>query len=201
MSGPAKTIQHYRNLGWLTRPPYHTVEGLMNTTWQYRNQPFRYAWSRVCSWSIELSVVFLALAFLGPPQLRVAMVLIAFALLLIAACDWARNLIEQDRRRDLPPLKAISAGQVFLTLLLAAFYNFTVFEGVTFGVTVLREASTRLGWIMSGLIFVLSGLAAWRNVSLWYRQGAVYNDELREAEEFEKLARKRAEWRRNASRE
>ncbi|HEX2327697.1 MAG TPA: hypothetical protein VHN74_03160 [Candidatus Angelobacter sp.] len=173
----------------------------MNATWQYRNQPLRYIWGRVCSWSIELSVVFLALAFWGPEQLRIAMVVIAFALLLIAATDWARNLIEQERRRDLPKLKGITAGQVFLTLLLAAFYNFTVFEGVTFGVTVLRQANTSLGLTLSGLIFVLSCLAAWRNVSLWYRQGAVYGHELKEADEFEKLARKRAEWRRNASRE
>lgn len=174
---------------------------MVNATWQARDQTLRYAWARVCSWSIELSIGFLAIAFLGPEQLRVPMVVIAFALLLIAASDWARNLIEQERRRDLPKLQGITVGQVFLTILLAAFYNFTVFEGVTFGVTVLRQADTRLGLILSGLIFVLCCLAAWRNVSLWYRQGAVYGDELREADEFERLARKRAEWRRNASRE
>jgi hypothetical protein len=173
----------------------------VNATWQYQNQPLRYAWARLCAWSVELSIVCLAIAFFAPEQVRPPMVVIAFALLLIAATDWARNLIEQERRRDLPKLNGVTGGQVFLTVLLAAFYNFTVFEGVTFGVTVLRQADTRLGLILSGLIFVLCCLAAWRNVSLWYRQGTVYGDELREADEFEKLARKRAEWRRNASRE
>jgi hypothetical protein len=108
--------------------------------------------------------------------LRTGAYCIVIILLLTTAADLARSFIDQGAAetsfRDVPP----NLSQILLAALL----------GATYALAILSILGVWTPMVIPP-VFVISCLAAWRNVRLWYCQGQDYKNRLKEAEEVEKL--------------
>jgi len=123
--------------------------------------------------------------------LRTAACIAAVALFLFVAADLARSLLETrpilDRRlfagrpkKNVP----VTWHQITLAAILAGFYTFLIFGGLHLFVFNLKLPLLLL--IIPGVV-VISALAAWRNIQLWYEEGADYEEELMEEEDAKQL--------------
>jgi len=123
-----------------------------------------------------------AAGFCSSRPLRLTCLVIAIVLLLFVAADFARSLLERQTGTASyqgPPARiAVTPFQVLLTVVVAITYFFMIFAGIHtfFGSSLLVYA------FMAPGILVFSVLAAWRNVRLWYREGADYEQALKEEE-------------------
>lgn len=112
--------------------------------------------------------------------LRLLMSLLAVALFLWIAADFARSLVERDTSfasENGPPADVpVTAAQVGLTLILGAIYGCMIVAGLH----LLFLPQRVLFMLLVPAVFVIACLAAWRNVRLWYFQGADYEQALRE---------------------
>lgn len=149
-------------------------------------------WGRFARWAQSIFLRFPHLAPLATlalfvvarvtssKPLRTSAYCIAIILLLAAAADLARSFIDQGAAET--PLKDVplNLSQILLAVFLGATYAFAILS--------------ILGWtaLLIPPVFVLSCLAAWRNVRLWYCQGQDYEDRLKEAEDAEKLRLKQS---------
>src|SRR5690242_13774747 len=126
------------------------------------------------------SVLMLLAAFSSSRPLRVLIFTVALTLFLVVAADISRSLLDRENGyvslqgppKDIP----VDVFQVVLTIVIGAFYAAMILSG--FYVLLLRSV---LAWfVLVPGTCVLSGLAAWRNVRLWYREGADYEQALEE---------------------
>jgi hypothetical protein len=138
---------------------------------------------------LAASGLFAAAGFSHSKFLRVLAYGAATALVLLIAADLTRSLLENEpaRTRNDPmrPAKYISMTvfQLLITVALASLYTFFVFLGL----------GPWTPFIFVPVIFVVCYLVARRNVTLWYWQGAEYEEELKETEaELEKIRLARA---------
>ena len=102
---------------------------------------------------------------------------VAGVLVVLIAADLARALMERQPpisvggipipTRNLP----INAFQLALTGAAAVLYTVLIFIGIV-------PISPRAAFVLLPVIVVVAWLAAWRNVRLWYTEGAEYEDEL-----------------------
>jgi hypothetical protein len=123
----------------------------------------------------------LASGFCSSRPLRLLCLLVAVVLFLTVAADFARSLLDreptgtpQTSLYNLP----VTPPQVFLSAIVACVYAAMMFVGLS---TVV--ASSRIAFfVISPGIIVLSSLAAWHNVRLWYREGEDYEQVLKEEE-------------------
>jgi hypothetical protein len=121
-----------------------------------------------------------AAGFCSSRALRLVCLALAIILFLFVTADFARSLLdkepadasEQQPAKDNP----VSTPQVFLTFILAAVYFGIIFSGLY----TLFISSRLVLFVMTPAVVVFSGLAAWRNVRLWYRQGENYEEALKE---------------------
>ncbi len=114
----------------------------------------------------------------GP--LRFAVLAIAIALFISVAADFARSLLEKETGyasvQGPPSITPVTPLQIALATLFAVVYSFMIFSGLR-----LLFFPSSLGFfVILPCIFVLSFLAAWRNVRLWYRQAIDYEQALNE---------------------
>jgi Na+/proline symporter len=72
----------------------------------------------------------------------------------------------------------VTPPQVFLAAIVACVYAGMMFVGLS---TVVASSGIAF-FVMSPVIVVLSSLAAWHNVRLWYLEGADYEQVLKEEE-------------------
>lgn len=124
------------------------------------------------------SVLFAVAGFSHSVPLKVVAYILATTLAIMIALDLATQLLERDdaeRRR--PGIRArripLTPFQFCLAGAQAVIYTFLVFFGL--------GPATPLLFIVP--VFAFSSLAAWRNVRLWYREGADFEDRLNELEE------------------
>lgn len=123
-----------------------------------------------------------AAGFCSSRPLRLAYLTAAIVLLLLVAADFARSLLDTETGNASyqgPPVRiAVTPFQVILTAIVATTYFFMIFIAIHtfFGSSMLVYA------FMAPAILVFSVLAAWRNVRLWYREGADYEEALKEDE-------------------
>jgi hypothetical protein len=112
--------------------------------------------------------------------LRLLMSILAIILFLWIAADFARSLMERETgfaSESGPPKEIpVTAAQVGLTAMLGAMYGGMIIAGLH----LMFLPHGMLFMFVVPAVFVIAGLAAWRNVRLWYRQGADYEQALRE---------------------
>jgi hypothetical protein len=128
------------------------------------------------------SALTLTAGFCTITALRMSMLLLAIVLFLWIAADFARSLLERETSfasEQGPPKEIpVTPGQIGLTAMLGGMYACMIVAGLH-----LIFFSYRLLFmfiVMLPVFFVFACLAAWRNVRLWYRQGADYEQALKE---------------------
>jgi hypothetical protein len=123
-----------------------------------------------------------AAGFCSSRPLRLLCLSVAVVLLLFVVADFARSLLDNETGNASyqgPPAHIpVTLFQVFLTVIVAVTYFFMIFMGIHS----LFVSSGPVLLIMVPGIMVFSSLAAWRNVRLWYREGADYEQALKEEE-------------------
>ncbi len=130
------------------------------------------------------SVLILVASLCASRPLRILCLAVAVILLLFVAADFARSLLDRERYvGDEPPRpdNPVTAVEVVLTTIIAAIYFCLLLAGLY----TLLFSSFLVLLIMVPAVAVFSSLAAWRNVRLWYREGADYEQALKEEEEEE----------------
>lgn len=127
------------------------------------------------------SALTLASGFCSSRPLRLLCLFTAVILFLIVAADFARSFLDREPTGrgqatfyNLP----VTPPQVFLTAIVTCFYGAMMFVGLS---TVVTSSGIAFFVISPGIV-VLSSLAAWHNVRLWYREGEDYERALKEEE-------------------
>jgi hypothetical protein len=114
----------------------------------------------------------------GP--LRFTILAIAIVLFISVAADFARSLLEKETGyasfQGPPKVVPVTPIQIALATLFACIYTGMIFTGMH-----LLFLPAGLGFlVMLPCTFVLSYLAAWRNVRNWYRHAMDYEEALNE---------------------
>jgi hypothetical protein len=148
--------------------------------WQQLIQWLRESSAPIERWyPLIASALTLASGFCKGP-LRFAMLSLAVLLFISVAADFARSLLEKDSGyasvQGPPTITPVTPLQIILATLFAIVYSFMIFAGLH-----LMFFPASPGFlVLLPCIFVLSFLAAWRNVRLWYRQAIDYEQALNE---------------------
>ncbi len=128
---------------------------------------------------IVASALFAASSFSHFTLLRVVAYSGALVLVVLIGADIARSFIDAQSFPAQTGHATLTfpmlAFRLLLTGVLGSIYTFLVFTG--------------LGWapfILLPVLFVICSLIAWRNVDLWYEQGAEFEEELKEADAKER---------------
>jgi hypothetical protein len=127
------------------------------------------------------SALTLASGFCSSRPLRLLCLLAAVVLFLTVATDFARSLLDREPAGATQPGShnlPVTPTQIFLSVIVASVYAAMMFVGLSTVVT----SSWIAFFVMSPGIVVLSSLAAWHNVRLWYREGEDYEQVLKEEE-------------------
>jgi hypothetical protein len=127
------------------------------------------------------SALTLASGFCSSRPLRLLCLFLAVLLFLTVAADFARSLLDREPNVSAQPNPdsiPVTPPQVFLAAIVACVYAGMMFVGLS---TVVASSGIAF-FVMSPGIVVLSSLAAWHNVRLWYREGADYEQVLKEEE-------------------
>lgn len=141
----------------------------------------REKWLPLEPWSPFLaSGMTLGAGFCKVRSLRVLLLCLAVGFFLTAAADFARSLLDRDSgnaSNEGPPGRVpVTWQQVVLAAILALLYFFMIFAG--FKLLFLPSGPALVLMIFG--VLVVSVLAAWRNVRLWWREGADYEQALKE---------------------
>lgn len=127
------------------------------------------------------SALTLASGFCSSRPLRLLCLSVAVLLFLTVAADFARSLLDREPNGATQPNLynlPVTPPQVFLTGIVACVYAGMMFIGLS---TVVTSSGIAFFVISPGIV-VLSSLAAWHNVRLWYREGEDYEQVLKEEE-------------------
>jgi len=128
---------------------------------------------------LAASVLFAAAHFVHSSVFRFLAYATASVLAILLAIDIASDMLVSDRddsnTRTTLPKVPLTVFQFVLTGILASIYTYFIFAGL--------GPFTPLIFVVP--VFAFSSLAAWRNVRLWYREGAAFEDRLRDAQEEE----------------
>jgi hypothetical protein len=127
------------------------------------------------------SALTLASGFCSSRPLRLLCLSVAVLLFLTVAADFARSLLDREPNGATQPNPyslPVTPPQIFLTAIVACVYAAMMFIGLSTVVT----SSGIAFFVISPGIMVLSSLAAWHNVRLWYREGEDYEQVLKEEE-------------------
>lgn len=130
------------------------------------------------------SALTLVAGFCPSRSLRYLCLSIAVVLFLVVAADLARSLLDKNLNKPThwasyqgPPKEIpVTPFQIVLTAALALIYASMIFAGLH----TLFLSSLFMFLIMMLGVVALSTLAAWRNVRLWYLEGADYEQALKE---------------------
>lgn len=125
------------------------------------------------------SALFAAARFIPFSLFRFLAYVASSALVLLIAADIASEMLEagSDDSGSSPNRVPFTAFQFVLTVIQGAIYTAFIFFAL--------GPLTPIFFIVP--VFAVACLAAWRNVRLWYRQGAEFEDRLREAEAGESV--------------
>ncbi|HEX7289349.1 MAG TPA: hypothetical protein VF532_24410 [Candidatus Angelobacter sp.] len=112
--------------------------------------------------------------------LRIFLLCLALGLFLEVAADFARTLLDRETGyasyQGPPQTIPVTPAQLALAGALALVYFFMIFAGLA-----MFFLPSGLGLVLIVLgVLALSSLAAWRNVRLWWREGADYEQALKE---------------------
>jgi hypothetical protein len=121
--------------------------------------------------------------------LRILLLTLALVLFLEVAADFARTLLDRQSGyasyQGPPKTVPVTPAQIALAAALALMYFFMIFAGLA-----MFFLPSGLGLVLIILgVLVLSSLAAWRNVRLWWREGADYEQALKEESKMSRKLR------------
>jgi hypothetical protein len=127
------------------------------------------------------SALTLASGFCKGP-LRFTLLLLAVVLFILVIADFARSRLEKETSyaslQGPPQVVPVTPVQVVFATVLATVYTSMIAGGLRF-----LFFPAGLGFlVIIPFAFVLSFLAAWRNVRLWYRHAMDYEQALKEDE-------------------
>ncbi len=148
--------------------------------WQLLMEQLRGTHARLGPWYLLIaSALTLTSGFCKGP-LRFALLLLAVILFISVTADFARSLLEKDTSyaclQGPPQVVPVTPMQIVFAALLAGVYTCMISAGLR-----LLFLPGGLGFlVMLPCTFVLSFLAAWRNVLLWYRHAVDYEQALNE---------------------
>ncbi|MGC2694276.1 MAG: hypothetical protein WA738_00640 [Candidatus Angelobacter sp.] len=114
----------------------------------------------------------------------------AIVLVILIAADMARSFIDtqsypdQSGKARAPMTLPMLAFRVALSMVLGSVYTTLVFIGIGF-----IGMKLWLAFLLLPLLFIICALIAWRNVDLWYEQGATFEEELCEQKREEAESR------------
>jgi hypothetical protein len=117
-----------------------------------------------------------AVAGISPSGMwRTIAYLSAAILAILIAADITRTLVERhpyiSHPRTILTLPML-AFRAVLTLILGSVYSYLVFIGI----------GPWTPFVLWPVLFVVCSMIAWRNVEIWYEQGAEFEEELKEAD-------------------
>jgi len=123
------------------------------------------------------SVLFAASGLSHSIFLRIIAYIGALVLALLIAADVAGPFVDPHSFPDRPAARTLLTlpmlfVRLALTGVLGSIYTFLVFIGIGLWAP----------FILLPFLFAICSLIAWRNVDLWYEQGAVFEQELKETE-------------------
>lgn len=152
----------------------------MPDQWQQMIQWFRGLSAPLERWYPLIASVLTLLSGFCKGPLRFAMLSLAILLFLSVAADFARSLLEKDTSyaslQGPPKVVPVTPLQIVFATMFACIYTGMIFAGLH-----LLFLPAGLGFVvMLPCTFVLSYLAAWRNVRLWYRHAMDYEQTLSE---------------------
>ena len=135
------------------------------------------------------SALTLGAGFCPSRPLRILLLSLAIVLFLYVAADVAQSMLEKERGyasyKGPPKRLPVTPFQVVLAAALAVIYSLMVL-----GAFKLLFLPSGYGLALIALgVLVLSSLAAWRNVRLWWRQGADYEQALKEEAQMSRKLR------------
>jgi hypothetical protein len=148
--------------------------------WQLLIERLTGAHVRLAPWYLLIaSALTLTSGFCKGP-LRFALLSVAVILFISVTADFARSLLEKETSyasfQGPPQVVPITPMQIVFATLLAGVYTCMISAGLR-----LLFLPGGLGFlVMLPCTFVLSFLAAWRNVRLWYRHAIDYEQALKE---------------------
>ena len=128
---------------------------------------------------IAASALFAASGLSHSNFLRIIAYIGALALALLIGADVARPFVDPHwyPNRSASAHTLLTLPMLFVRVALAGIlggiYTFLVFVGIGFWAP----------FILLPFLFVICSLIAWRNLDLWYEQGAEFEEELAEAEQ------------------
>jgi hypothetical protein len=135
------------------------------------------------------SLLTLGAGFCTVRPLRIFLLCLALILFLEVAADFARTLLDRETGyasyQGPPQTVPVTFAQVALAAALALIYFCMIFAGLKL---LFLPSGLGLVAIILGVV-VLSSLAAWRNVRLWWREGADYEQALKEEAQMSRKLR------------
>jgi hypothetical protein len=152
----------------------------LSEQWQLLIERLRASHARLAPWYLLIaSALTLASGFCKGP-LRFALLSVAVILFISVTADFARSLLEKETSyaslQGPPQVVPVTPMQMLFAALLAGVYTCMISAGLR-----LLFLPGGLGFlVMLPCTFVLSFLAAWRNVRLWYRHAIDYEQALKE---------------------
>ncbi len=156
------------------------AEHLLLEQWQLLIERLRGTWARLGHWHLLIaSALTLASGFCKGP-IRFAMLSVAVLVFVSVTADFARSLLEKETSyaslQGPPAVVPVTTMQIVFATLLAIVYTCMISVGLH-----VLFLPAGLGFlVMLPCTFVVSWLAAWRNVRLWYRHAMDYEQALNE---------------------
>jgi amino acid transporter len=140
----------------------------------------RFGWLAHRRWAALLSGIMMVTArFFPTSSLRVLVYGLGVVFLLLTVIDVAQDFLDRDYpKRPNNRIKAKPAApEIFFAAMLAFIYSFFIIAGMNL---FFLPSAVILFFVMPA-IFLICCLVAWHNVTLWYDEGADYEEALKEA--------------------
>ncbi len=152
----------------------------MAEQWQLLMDRLRGTHARLERWYLLIASALTLISGFCKGPLRFALLLVAVILFISVTADFARSLLEKETSyaslQGPPQAVPVTPIQIVFATLLAGVYTCMISAGLR-----LLFLPGGLGFlVMLPCTFVLSFLAAWRNVRLWYRHAIDYEQALNE---------------------
>jgi 4-hydroxybenzoate polyprenyltransferase len=147
-------------------------------------QRLQWTWLRHRRWiPIAASVAMFLAHFLQSRLLRTSVLWLSCVVFVLVVRDLAQQFLDRSysRRDGASKRIPVTPAQILLAAMLAVVYSFLVAAGLN-----LFFLPSRLTvFVMFPAIFLICGFVAWHNVTLWYEQGAEYEEDLNQLEQEE----------------
>ena len=121
--------------------------------------------------------------FLQSRLLRISVLWISVLLFFLVVSDIAQEFLDKSYSDGPSKRFPVTPAEIVLAALLALVYSVLIAAGLN----LLFLPSPMTVFVMLPGVFLICCFVAWHNVTLWYEQGAEFEEELRELDREEQL--------------